>query len=648
MKTFRMIGAVVMAAVLCGLSACTPDDMGGDMQDNDRPVYTPPTGEDIVKTRIAGKILYFAGGHATLDQFLAKRFENITTSYDDDVRLVLLNESKAAEILADEALYGKIRSYWLQNKAIGFVKPGEKAIALLRSLKSAGSQLNAASSISDESKQYMNDLNIFITKADNKSMLYRSFDNERIHYSNNIITDSKDGSIESKTGEKRVTIVPNDHIWGLVAEAFCDWANKQQEEKSPLMANMAMTRSDDALTPTSQEITHAELVTLNSDFMHEFDDHYPVRLASLSTTATLTINVLSGFNDNSEDMCDVYDVVVTSEVPAQETFSFEDCIFNKSGLYHYKATGFGYLGPTATYHLVNEDGSAIAKPTSVHEMSPIVEGGTIKTTHTPGKLTFGGEISTKGGGAVAFSMKYSLPSTSTTISTADNPFDFSKEGSTGAKWAYYKGAYDYYRHTWGFNGKYLDTAPEITRTYASYTQALTFKVDDARDLGTQNLALYLDVDYSFYAEACSPWKVNQHTQQVDIAATSVVLDPVSRYFEKYTPSQYYSDSYADSSAWSNLQAMLQGNVNYKHFCNDDLRVCARLEAELIPNAEAVWSEAIKSLVAQYNGNPVGHEYIVGLADSNGAWLKSGLHIKDGVWRFVEDVEALRNEINAAE
>ena len=72
MKRFRMIGAVVMAAVLCGLSACTPDDMGDDMQDNDPPVYTPPTGEDIVKTRIAGKILYFAGGHATLDQFLAK------------------------------------------------------------------------------------------------------------------------------------------------------------------------------------------------------------------------------------------------------------------------------------------------------------------------------------------------------------------------------------------------------------------------------------------------------------------------------------------------------------------------------------------------------------------------------------------------
>jgi hypothetical protein len=382
--------------------------------------------------------------------------------------------------------------------------------------------------------------------------------------------------------------------------------------------------------------------------MHEFDDHYPVRLAPESTTATLTINVLSGFNDNSEDMCDVYDVVVTSEVPAQNTFSFEDCIFNKSGLYHYKATGFGYLGPTATYHLVNEDGSAIAKPTSVHEMSPTVEGGTIKTTHTPGKLTFGGDISTKGGGAVGFSMKYTLPSTSTTISTADNPFEFSKEGSTGAKWAYYKGAYDYYRHTWGLNGKYLDTAPEITKTYASYTQALTFKVDDARDLGTQNLALYLDVDYSFYAEACSPWKVNQHTQQVDIAATSVVLDPVSRYFEKYTPSQYYSDANADSAAWSNLQAMLQGNVNYKHFCNEDLRVCARLEEELIPNAEAVWSEAIKSLVAQYNGNPVGHEYIVGLADSNGAWLKSGLHIKDGVWRFVEDIEALRNEINAAE
>lgn len=118
MKRFRMIGAVVMAAVLCGLGACTTDDMGDDMQDNDLPLYTPPTGEDIVKTRIAGKILYFAGGHATLDPFLAKRFENITTSYDDDVRLVLLNESKAAEILADEALYGKIRVIGCRTKRL--------------------------------------------------------------------------------------------------------------------------------------------------------------------------------------------------------------------------------------------------------------------------------------------------------------------------------------------------------------------------------------------------------------------------------------------------------------------------------------------------------------------------------------------------
>ena len=94
--------------------------------------------------------------------------------------------------------------------------------------------------------------------------------------------------------------------------------------------------------------------------------------------------------------------------------------------------------------------------------------------------------------------------------------------------------------------------------------------------------------------------------------------------------------------------MLQGNVNYKHFCNEDLRVCARLEEELIPNAEAIWRETVESLVTQFNGNGVRSEYIVGLADSNGAWLKSGLHIKDDVWSFVEDIEALREEIKAAE
>lgn len=648
MKRFRAICAVLMTMVLLSMNACTPDNTGDGTQTDTLPMYTPPTEDDVVKTRFSGKILFFAGGHTPLDSFLAKRFENITTTYDEDVVMVLLNESKAGEILADEELYGKIRSYWLQNKAIGFVKPGEKATTLIHSLKSAGSHLNATATISEHSRQFMSDLYIYITKADNKSMVYRSFDNETIHHNSNTIINSEDGSSENTESQERVTIKSNDYIWGQVAETFCVWANKQHKSSSPLMANMVMTRSDEELTPTTQELTHAEIITLTSDFMHEFDDHYPARIAPISTTVTTIIEVLGGFNDKSGDMCDVYDVVATSEVTAQETFIVNDCIYDISGLYHYKATGFGYLGPTATYRLVNEDGTTITKPTSVHEMSPIADGGTVNTTHIPSTLNFSAGLSGGGGFSGSFSMSYTPPATNTTLSTADNPFDFSKVNSDGAKWAYRKGDYDYYSHTWGFNGKYLGTAPEITKTFASYKQALTFKVDNARDLGTRNLALSFDIDYSFYAEACTPWKVNQHTQYVDVVSSQIVLDPVSRYFEKYTPSRYYSDANADSASWSNLQEMLQGNVNYKHFCNEDLRVCARLEEELIPNAEAIWRETVESLVTQFNGNGVRSEYIVGLADSNGAWLKSGLHIKDDVWSFVEDIEALREEIKAAE
>ena len=117
MKTFRLITVALMAAMLCSLGACTNDELEREPQDDDsdEQIYTPQTQDDVVKTRVAGKTLFFMGGHSHLDSFLAKRFDNMTTSYDDDVQLVLLNESKAAEVMADEELYGKIRSYWLQN-----------------------------------------------------------------------------------------------------------------------------------------------------------------------------------------------------------------------------------------------------------------------------------------------------------------------------------------------------------------------------------------------------------------------------------------------------------------------------------------------------------------------------------------------------
>ncbi len=648
MKTFRLITVALMAAMLCSLGACTNDEMEREPQDDDsdEQIYTPQTQDDVVKSRVTGKILFFMGGHSHLDSFLAKRFDNITTSYDDDVQLVLLNESKAAEVMADEELYGKIRSYWLQNKTIGFVKPSEKAIALIHSLKSAGSRLNASPSIPEHHKQYMKELLLFVTNANNKSLAYRSFDNkDRTHMNSNEIIDNETG--DSNESSVNISIKPNDYSWGQVAETLCAWFNKQQANKSTLLANMTHTRSEGDLEPTKQEITHGELISLPLDYLHQFDDHYPQNLAPVQTTATLTIEILGGFNDNSEELCDVYDVVVTSDIPAQETFAFVDCTFEKSALYRYKATGFGYLGPTATYKLVNEDGSNITLPTSVHETSPIVKGGTIETEHIPGNLTFGGKISCGKGFPLSFSIKYTLPSTTTTLSTPENPFDFSREGSTGVSWTYRKGAYDYYKHTWGFNGKYLETAPEITKTFASYKQAATFKVENSRELGAKNLSLYVDVDYSFYSEACTPWKVNKHTDYIDIDPAYLVIDPVSRYFDKYTPGRFYSDDNADSSSWLNLESLLMGNVNYKHFRNDDLRISAPLEEDLIPNAEAIWKETIETLITQYNGTLTGHEYIIGLASSTGEWIRFGLYIKDGEWSFVEDISALRDQISAS-
>lgn len=64
------------------------------------------------------------------------------------------------------------------------------------------------------------------------------------------------------------------------------------------------------------------------------------------------------------------------------------------------------------------------------------------------------------------------------------------------------------------------------------------------------------------------------------------------------------------------------------------------EALLPEVADAIWEDAIISLINQYNGRTTDHEYVIGIANLNGNHLSRGLHIKDGKWEMVDDIHAI--------
>lgn len=113
------------------------------------------------------------------------------------------------------------------------------------------------------------------------------------------------------------------------------------------------------------------------------------------------------------------------------------------------------------------------------------------------------------------------------------------------------------------------------------------------------------------------------------------MPEVWRYFMDYTPYMYSSTADGDSDGWSNLEALLDDNVNYKAFKQENLEVGSTTEEGVEENALIIWNSTIDSLIKQYNGTKTKDNYVVGLADVNGNHLNVGLQVDSlGVWSKV--------------
>ena len=113
------------------------------------------------------------------------------------------------------------------------------------------------------------------------------------------------------------------------------------------------------------------------------------------------------------------------------------------------------------------------------------------------------------------------------------------------------------------------------------------------------------------------------------------MPEVWRYFMDYTPYMYSSTADGDSDGWSNLEAILDDNVNYKAFKQENLEVGSTTEEGVEKNALIIWNSTIDSLIKQYNGTKTKDNYVVGLADVNGNHLNVGLQVDSlGVWSKV--------------
>jgi len=99
--------------------------------------------------------------------------------------------------------------------------------------------------------------------------------------------------------------------------------------------------------------------------------------------------------------------------------------------------------------------------------------------------------------------------------------------------------------------------------------------------------------------------------------------------------------------WSSLEEMLNDNVYYKTFAGE-AKIRAVREASLNVVAESAWRDTLKSLIANYSGRKTTSSYIVALGYNVSDHLSVGLYIRDGVWEIIEDVDAKKAELMAAE
>lgn len=593
---------------------------------------------DSVKTLFKGEVALLQQDYDRVMSYLNKRFVKTTTELTDSADVVVLDETKARGLIAGGEEYDVLKNVWSSNKILVFISPGSYAYQLVSHLNQNlyGSD-STVTAPSDEELSDFENVKIYAIRADGTALYHEGI--------GTIGNTSHQDTCQSAGEEYRqhslsaadssysgdAAPVLSEYDRGRIAENLASWLNEHALTGNQRHIALQSESSSFSVDPVC--VTRHYSITVTHDWFKKYCSDPDEVPASKTVDAKVQMDIYGAYSTKSK--CDIYDINMYEEFPAQNTFVKDMYVYEKA-LYNYKYTGGCYDGPTVDMYLKDISESDI----EVEEAAPLPQtDGQYNNTHYPMQMglgtSFQGDASASPGVSMGLSMSFQLPYSTVSFNHAEMPISFSNNGKH-AIWEY-STDYKVYEGIWGINPTYVDI-PDVVHSFCKTDQAVTFVVNNTKDYGTKSIKLSTSIKFKIYSEYADPWDHAWYHKSWT-KGFYTTLPKVYRYFGKYTPSPMPGYSGAgDGSEWGNLEDRLMRNINYRALCDETLKVGAQVESGLDKTAESIWRSAIESLVTQYNGTKTTNEYVIVLSKENGTHIKLGLHIKDGVWRLVENVD----------
>lgn len=627
MKKYNILmGIALLGIYLC---SCSEDQVATEYDYDKHYVHRQPV-TDEVNTNFSGKVALLQPNSDMVMEYLKKRFINTSTELTADADAVVLDESRAKELLDNATDFDILKSVWDANKVFVFINPSTETYLLVKNLRFEDVGKNKTLP-TEEDLQLFENIHVYATRADGSSFFHEKVDATSGTMEAVLGTETETGDVEEQVEAAPFSPQPNDYNKGRLAENLTAWLKAHAlvgEQR-----NVAFTRTDsDSYQMNTTILTFHRSITINHDWITEYckDARVP---NSIIVQADIEFQIHGAYSTDRD--CDVYDINMYEVFPANDTWTDNVYVYEK-GAYDYKYMGGCYMGPDVKLYLKDIPASSV----QVEEVAPLPQtNGSYNNTHYPMQIGFGasleGNISTKPGLSAGLSMGITLPTTTTSFNHAEMPISFNKHDNH-AEWNYCADLDIYTARGW-LNPK-LNDYPDVVKSYCKTDQAVTFLLNNAKKYEEKDIRLGCEFTFKTHNEYAEN-NLNKTKKYYYSKSFSFALPKVNRYFEKYTPYPLPSSTGSgDGPEWGNLEERLMRNINYRALCDNTLMVGAQTIDGLDETATRIWRNALDAIVAQYDETVTDYEYVIGLAKSNGEHIPLGLHIKDGVWRVVDDVD----------
>lgn len=643
MKRYFKFMILAVAAALVTVACTREEPQPVDVPDEeDSIILAPQPTTDEIKTSFHGKGFYGTVEDSLIELYLKPRIQQQVDSVNDvEIDFVLMSETYAEEVLNNEALFECLRALWNKQRAIGFIHPGRYSIELLGKLRNQS--FDFETTITDDTVADFSGIKLYVTIAGIKNYVIEDYALPRSLLTESTIY-SEDDSEQIESSKTEMDVAMNGYHLGLIAEDLCAWLNSNVTIGAGSDPALVSTRSGEEYAYGYSETQWTQNLSISYDEISEYNDP---TFSRRTISAKTKVKVTAGYD--ASDNSDIYDVELIDKFPISQLY-YQNYLLSTYGIVNYKDkfTGYCYTGPNVELSMKDASGQVISNGIGIYSASPQIDNETLSTTHYPMTASFGSSLS---GGISAedpslsagLSSSFTLPYEATTYAYKEMKFNYS-ESSSASKWEYYHDGYWIYDWTKGFNGSF-ENVYGPAKNDSDFSFMLTFKLNDSRSYGEQNIYLNGNIGYEVYSEVCTPKKHVRHRKYWKPQNHSFLMPIVYRYFGNYTPSYYAATVSATDDDWVNLKSMLEDNPTYYALSDEYILVGARVETTsdgrkgTEVQAERIWEETMNSIIQQRDGHTyVDGEWVIGLY-GEGSWLKKGLHIKGNEWTIVEDVTA---------